>query len=254
MSERHLRQCWMSKFLPNLPNDNVKTVVMSTEFQNISKAIGEVGIKILPTKPIEKFYPFEKSHADMQFFHYSSDTAFILKESLYLKEELEKYIENFIVIEETAQREYPKNVLLNAVSLKGNIICNPKCISDNISHTIEQKRTYVYRVGQGYTKCSTCIVTEDSIITSDKSIYNACKGDFDVLLIRPGFIDLPGTSYGFIGGCSFKYNKDILMFTGNIKNHPDYISIKNFCRNHNVYTESLVNDNLTDIGSVIPVE
>ena len=84
----------MSKFLPNLPNDNVKTVVMSTEFQNISKAIGEVGIKILPTKPIEKFYPFEKSHADMQFFHYSSDTAFILKESLYLKEELEKYIEN----------------------------------------------------------------------------------------------------------------------------------------------------------------
>ena len=44
------------------------------------------------------------------------------------------------------------------------------------------------------------------------------------------------------------------MFTGNIENHPDYNNIKDFCRNHNVYTESLVNDNLTDIGSVIPVE
>ena len=244
----------MSNFSPNLPFDNVKTVVMSTEFQNISKAIGEVGIKILPTKPIEKFYPFEKSHADMQFFHYSSDTAFILKESLYLKEELEKYIENVIVIDETAEREYPKNVLLNAVSINDKVVCNSKTISTNVSQAIEQKRTYVYRVGQGYTKCSTCIVTEDSIITSDKSIYNTCKNDFDVLLIRPGFIELPGTSYGFIGGCSFKYSKSILMFTGNIENHPDYNNIKDFCRNHNVYTESLVNDNLTDIGSVIPVE
>lgn len=254
MSERHLRQCLMSKFLPNLPIDDVKAVVMSVEYENISKAIGEAGIKIIPTKPIEKFYPFEKSHADMQFFHYSNDTAFILKESLYLKEELEKYIENVIVIDETAQREYPKNVLLNAVSLNGNIICNPKCISDVISHTIEQKRTYVYRVGQGYTKCSTCIVDKESIITSDKSIYNACKEDFDVLLIRPGYIELPGTSYGFIGGCSFKYNKSILMFTGNINNHPDYNIIKNFCRNHNVYVESLINDKLIDIGSFIPVE
>lgn len=244
----------MSNFSPNLPIDNIKTVVMSTKFESISKAIGELGIKIIPTKSIDKFYSFEKLHADMQVFHYSNDTAFILKESLYLKEELEKYIENVIVIDETADEKYPKNVLLNAVSLKGKIICNPNCISDNISHIIEQKRTYVYRVGQGYTKCSTCIVDRESIITSDKSIYNACKEDFDVLLIRPGFIDLPSTSYGFIGGCSFKYNNNILMFTGNINNHPDYNIIKDFCRNHNVYVESLINDKLIDIGSIIPVE
>ena len=244
----------MSNFSPNLPIDNIKTVVMSTKFESISKAIGELGIKIIPTKSIDKFYSFEKFHADMQVFHYSNDTAFILNESLYLKEELEKYIENVIVIDETADEKYPKNVLLNAVSLSDNLICNPKCISDNVSHTIEQKRTYVYRVEQGYTKCSTCIVDRESIITSDKSIYNACKDDFDVLLIHPGYIELPGISYGFIGGCSFKYNKNILMFTGNINNHPDYNIIKDFCRNHNVYVESLINDKLIDIGSIIPVE
>ena len=244
----------MSNFSPNLPVNDVKTVVMSTEFKSISKAIGEFGIKIIPTKPIDKFYSFERSHADMQVFHYSNDTAFILKESLYLNKDLEKHIDNVIVVDETTDEKYPKNVLLNCVSINGKVICNPKCISDSVSHIIEQKRTYVYRVEQGYTKCSTCIVTEDSIITSDKSIYNACLGDFDVLLIRPGFIDLPGTSYGFIGGCSFKYNKNILMFTGNIEKHPDYNSIKNFCRNYNVYTESLVKDKLIDIGSVIPVE
>ena len=244
----------MSNFSPNLPFDNVKTVVMSTEFKNISKAIGELGIKIIPTNSIKKFYPFEQRHADMQFFHYNSDMAFILKDSVYLKEQLERYIKNVIVIDEIAKREYPKNVLLNAVSINDKVVCNPKTISTNISQAIEQKRTYVYRVGQGYTKCSTCIVTEDSIITSDKSIYNTCKNDFDVLLIRPGFIELPGTSYGFIGGCSFKYNKSILMFTGNIENHPDYNNIKDFCRNYNVYTESLVKDKLIDIGSIIPVE
>ena len=44
----------MSKFLPNLPIDDVKAVVMSVEYESISKAIGEAGIKIIPTKPIEK--------------------------------------------------------------------------------------------------------------------------------------------------------------------------------------------------------
>lgn len=244
----------MSSFSPNLPVDNVKTVVMSTEFKNISKAIGELGIKIIPTNSIEKFYPFEQRHADMQFFHYKSDTAFILKESVYLKEKLESYIKNVIVIDEIAEEKYPKNVMLNAVSINDKVICNPNSISKNISQILEHKRTYVYRVGQGYTKCSTCIVDEKSIITSDKSIYNTCKDDFDVLLIRPGFIELPGTSYGFIGGCSFKYNRNILMFTGNIENHPDYSSIKDFCRNRNIYVESLVSDRLIDVGSIIPVE
>lgn len=243
----------MSNFLPNLPFDDVKVVAMSTINRELCKRVGELGIEIIPSETLDKLLAFEKSHIDIQMLHYDKDTVFVLNECTNLKKDLESYFKNIITINKKIERKYPNNVLLNAVSIDNKIICNYDTVDSTIKKKMEQNRTYVYRVKQGYTKCSTCIVTEDSIITSDKSIYNATQNDFDVLLIEPGYIDLPGTNYGFIGGCSFKMNKSILAFTGEIKNHPNYNCIKAFCRNHNVYTESLMNRNLLDIGSIIPI-
>ena len=76
----------------------------------------------------------------------------------------------------------------------------------------------------------------------------------DVLLIRKGYIELPGVDYGFIGGSSFKYNRNTLVFTGNIKLHPDYESIKSFAQNHNVELLSLTENTMIDIGSIIPID
>ena len=75
----------------------------------------------------------------------------------------------------------------------------------------------------------------------------------DVLLIRQGYIELPGVDYGFIGGSSFKVNKNTLAFTGNIKLHPDYNNIKSFAHNHNVELLSLTENTMIDIGSIIPI-
>ena len=49
-------------------------------------------------------------------------------------------------------------------------------------------------VHQGYTKCSTVIVDETSIITYDEGIIKACSKypDISVLRVAPGFVRLDG--------------------------------------------------------------
>ncbi|MBQ9673051.1 MAG: hypothetical protein IJV39_00305 [Ruminococcus sp.] len=243
----------MSNFSPNLPIDDIKLVVMSTINKKIKDRVEALGIRVISTETLPMLLPFEQTHADMQFFHFSKDTLFILKECEYNSFNFKNHFKKIIICEKEIGLKYPDNVLLNAVSIVDKIICNPNTIDSTILKLVNENNFKILKTKQGYTKCSTCIVSKNAIITSDKSIQKASKEYFDVLLIEPGNIDLPGTNYGFIGGCSFKLNKSTLAFTGNIKLHPNFEKIKSFCRNHNVYLQSLTNENLLDIGSIIPI-
>lgn len=244
----------MSNFIPNLPQDNVKIVVMSTNNKELVNRVEELGIKVLPSENLSKLLIFEQYHTDLQLLHYNKDTVFVLKECTSLKENLKKYFPNVIEISKNIEKDYPNNVMLNCVVLNGKLICNTKTIADEVLQMAIKDNLKIINVNQGYTKCSTCIVNENAIITSDKSIYKSCRNEMDVLLIRQGYIKLSGTDYGFIGGSSFKYNRNTLVFSGNIKLHPDYESIKSFAQNHNVELLSLTENTMIDIGSIIPID
>lgn len=244
----------MSNFKPNLPQDNAIIVVMSTNNKELVKRVEELGVKVLPSENLSKLLIFEQYHTDLQFLHYNKDTVFVLKECTSLKENLKKYFPNVIEISKNIDKDYPNNVMLNCVVLNDKLICNSKTIADEVLQMAIKDNLKIINVNQGYTKCSTCIVSENAIITSDKSIYKSCRNEMDVLLIRQGYIELSGTDYGFIGGSSFKYNRNTLVFTGNIKLHPDYESIKSFAQNHNVELISLTENTMIDIGSIIPID
>lgn len=244
----------MSNFIPNLPQDNVKIVVMSTNNKELVNRVEELGIKVLPSENLSKLLIFEQYHTDLQLLHYNKDTVFVLKECTSLKENLKKYFPNVIEISKNIDKDYPNNVMLNCVVLNDKLICNTKTITDEVLQMAIRDNLKIINVNQGYTKCSTCIVNENAIITSDKSIYKSCRNEMDVLLIRQGYIKLSGTDYGFIGGSSFKYNRNTLVFTGNIKLHPDYENIKSFVENHNVELLSLTENTMIDIGSIIPID
>ena len=109
-------------------------------------------------------------------------------------------------------------------------------------------------VKQGYCKCSICIVDDNSIITSDEGIYKeVIKYGIDCLLIQKGHIDLFELDYGFIGGCSGLISDKTLMFFGDIKKHPDYNKINTFVSSKNKTIISLSDENLLDLGSLIPL-
>ena len=107
-------------------------------------------------------------------------------------------------------------------------------------------------VRQGYTKCSTVVVDENSIITYDEGIVKACAPyrDLDVLQIAPGFVRLDGFDTGFIGGASGRVGNEII-FNGDLFSHPDFNSIVSFIEKRGLVCRWFADYKLTDIGSIL---
>ena len=108
-------------------------------------------------------------------------------------------------------------------------------------------------VRQGYTKCSTVIVDEDSIITYDKGIAKPCEAaGMNVLLVEPGFVKLRGANTGFIGGASGRVD-DKIVFNGDLSAHPNFREITAFIEGRGLGCKWFSSYELEDIGSIITV-
>ena len=104
---------------------------------------------------------------------------------------------------------------------------------------------------QGYARCSILPVNEDSIITADWGVAKICiSAGMNVLLIRPGHIQLTGFNYGFIGGCGGRIG-DTVVFHGNLSEHPDGNSIREFIHQRGLKIKDFPEFPLTDIGSIL---
>jgi hypothetical protein len=145
--------------------------------------------------------------------------------------------------------KYPDNIIYNAA-------CTGKFFLHNTKHTDREllkqipENVEIISVPQGYTKCNTLIVDENSIITSDLGIYNSCYSKLDVLLIDKGHIQLQGFDYGFIGGASGRIG-DTIIFNGDITQHPDYEKIAAFIEDRDLKIKYFAEYPLEDIGSII---
>ena len=151
---------------------------------------------------------------------------------------------------EAWSQDYPNDVLFNACLIGNRLICNEKTVSKDILKAAEASRTETINVNQGYTKCSICTVSENAIITSDKSIAKACQSaGMDVLLISEGHISLPPYEFGFIGGASGLCG-DSVYFGGSLSTHPDGDKIIEYCHKHEKKAISLSSEKLQDVGSI----
>lgn len=154
------------------------------------------------------------------------------------------------VSDEYTAQSYPHDVLFNAVLLKDKLICNKKTVSKHILEHAEKHNCEIINVNQGYTKCSTLIVSDNAIITSDIKIHKEALGhNIESLLISCGGIELLPYEYGFIGGTS-GYDENNIYFYGDISKHQDYNAIKEFVQSHNKNIVTLNNGRLCDIGSI----
>lgn len=146
---------------------------------------------------------------------------------------------------------YPDDIALNAA-------CTGRYFIHNLKHTVpqllsraEQLGMILVNVRQGYAKCSTVIVDEDSVITYDRGIAKACEAaGLDVLTVSPGHVLLPGYDTGFIGGASGRMGSTI-VFNGDLTAHPDFSSIVSFIEERGLSVKWFDEWPLTDIGSII---
>ena len=146
--------------------------------------------------------------------------------------------------------EYPQDCALNACIVGNRLFHRLDVTAKEIIDAAG--RLELINIAQGYAKCCICVVDENSIITSDKGIARAAaKHDVDVLEITPGYIELDGFEYGFIGGASFKLSENEMTFTGRIDAHPDYYNIKSFLDKRGIDIVTLTDGTAFDVGSAV---
>ncbi|GHU81488.1 hypothetical protein AGMMS50284_1420 [Clostridia bacterium] len=243
-----------NNFSPNLPNEKISKVIISGEYPSIIKEFEKLGIKTITTKSHKALPLYESYHADLQCLHTHDNNVIVLQNNDYIVKQLEENNINYTICKSKGEDIYPYYILLNAAIIGDFILCKEIAIDPLVKEFAKENDKKIINVNQGYARCSTAIVSENAIITSDNSIIAAAKElEIDVLKIKKGFIDLPGYNYGFIGGCCGKLDKDTLLFIGKIEEHPEYKKMKSFADNHNVNLLSLTNEPLLDIGGFISI-
>lgn len=146
---------------------------------------------------------------------------------------------------------YPNDILYNAAAVGNFLFCNEPFTDKNLLNHAKKEGMKILHVKQGYTKCSMIPVSEKAVITADKGIERAAKENgLDCLLTTNEGVYLNGFENGFLGGAAI-CGKDVVFFTGDLSQHPDYPQISEFCKQHNKEPVWVPLMPLYDLGSPI---
>jgi len=238
--------------VPILPTSKVKYVIVDKNApMEFLEYLTENEINYIFSKSVDNVLPMVSTHPDMQVCNVGNKT-FVVEGSTY------EYYYNIlsplgvkVIKGEFVKSNYPYDIAYNVVITGKHLIHNIDYTEKNI---LQLTNSRISSTKQGYTKCATCIISENAVISADKSIYKTCqKNIIDCLLIEKDNISLGNRKDGFIGGCCGMIGKDKLLFCGDITKHKSYSLIKNFLDKYNVEIIVSHSGSLTDIGSIIPV-
>lgn len=220
--------------------------ISDEEFNNLSK----LNCNIIKCEPSNKLYDAICGHPDILIHFIDKSKIIIHKDTSKEFEEMLINL-NFEVIRSinSISDKYPNDIILNAINTTSSFIHNLKYTDPVLLKEVVNKKAI--NVNQGYSKCSTVVINDSAFITSDKSIYSALKSNnYDVLLLEPGNISLPGLNYGFIGGTCGMLDSNTIVFYGSLEKHPQYLEIKNFLSKYEITPIYLSNETLIDRGSI----
>lgn len=235
---------------PNLPSEKAELCIVSAKEKDIIRSLENFGIRCITIKSADGYLTSVGTHPDLFYLpvnnkvflasNADSSVPYLLIDSGF----------ELVYIGDITEG-YPTETKLNIALIGKYAVCccanTPKTV---IEYLVSSGFTIIDQK-QGYSRCSICIVDSESIITSDKGIYNATKDKINTLLISEGGILLDGFDYGFIGGASVKLSETTIGFFGRIEDHVDYQYIRNFCSNRGVAVLSLIDTPLRDIGGAV---
>ena len=243
---------------PNLPQDCSSIIICDKYCNKLISGLEALDIQVF-TMPDNPILPGSVSyHTDLSVFHGGDRVLFLsvqLKHSDFTNR-LKKAGAELKYFSEGETPEYPGDVRGNICCIGKRCILNPDTADPAIKRFILEKQLELIPVRQGYTRCSVCIVDENSIITADRMIARKAKeAGLEVLLIEPGSVQLEGFSYGFIGGAAFKTSHRVLCFTGVLDAFPkeDRNRILAFLDERSIEPVYLTDQPAFDIGGAVPL-
>ena len=239
---------------PNLPTGKVSHVIMSDYIPELVQEIQSYGINVLIPDKLSNIEGAEAYHADMSICHMNRNKFIVAKNNIGIINKLKLLNADIVFSSNQICGKYPSITALNVCIVGNNLICNSKHTDKKILDFCNENNFKILHTNQGYSKCSSAVISDNALITADESIYNLCnKNKIDVLKISNSDINLDGYNYGFIGGTCGFIDKHTLAFSGNIKLHKDYLNIKDFVNNYHIDLLSLSNKTLYDIGGILPI-
>jgi len=227
-------------------------VIVDYRIDNEEKSsLESLGYDVLICPPNSILYDAVCGHPDMLMHIIDHETIIVHKDmEKEFVHKLCSYGYNVIFSNFPLEASYPGDVALNAVNMPNIFIHNLKHTDKILLEAVNSKK--LITVKQGYTKCSTAIVSENAVMTSDSGIGNAFKKEgFDVLLLPPGDIVLPGLNYGFIGGCCGLLKEGQLAFYGDLNYYTYKNEVLDFLNKHKVKPVFLRKGKLVDRGSIL---
>ncbi len=166
-------------------------------------------------------------HPDIQVFIHEKHVFCHPDISASFASKIEKHAE-VIICSTRLTKDYPGDVLYNIACAGSSAFRHSGGADPRVEEYLRSHNITAAGVKQGYAKCSTLIVDDNSIVTADVSIHRAASSQgLASLLISPGTIDLPGYGYGFIGGATGLCD-DMVFCAGTLSHHPDYETIVRF--------------------------
>lgn len=236
--------------MPHLPKSKVRYIIIGEKYRKTLE-------NALIARNLEPIWLKSNPHVDERLSGHADLSAVQIGRSIILSEYLNpcEQIHNITSVEyapDPQQAVYPYDAGLNFCIVGDKLFFNPKTANAKLVEKCECKQ--LIPVKQGYTKCSICIVDENSIITSDKRIAEAAENaGMDALCLSEPFVKLDGFNYGFIGGAAFKISATDLAFTGKIVDTSIESKIESFLSKRNINPIYLTDSPIFDIGSAIPL-
>lgn len=241
---------------PNLPLSRVTCIIVDCNApQSLFAFLKDNNIECIKSKYIENTIESVSTHPDMQICHIGGN-KFVCEPSVYeyYCDALRKFDVEIIKGENFVKSNYPYDISYNVVITDKFLMHNYKYTDSKIQNYALSNDISILNVKQGYTKCATCVIDNNAIITSDSGIYETCVSvGIDCLLIENDKIKLGDRYDGFIGGCCGMIDYKTLLFCGDISSHNSYEKIVGFANKYGVSLISSADDILTDVGSIIPV-
>ncbi|MBU3208303.1 hypothetical protein KPL28_01495 [Clostridium algidicarnis] len=224
--------------------------ISKEEIENLE----DLNIKVLKCPSYEGVYAAISGHPDIQLNVLSeSDIMVHPKINVDFIKELSNLRYNIHFSSKDIGFNYPENIILNALNTEKFFLHNLTYTDKNLLNYTNDKK--LLNISQGYTKCSTAIVSKEAFLTNDIKIKESLESlGSDVLLLPPGDIELPPLNYGFIGGTCGLIDKNTLAFFGSLDKYIYGDKVKIFLKKHNITPLYLKESSLTDRGSLFIIE
>ena len=224
----------------------VNKIISKEAFTKLS-AFGEV--LLFETKGIVDDYL--SGHVDLLLVRHDNNIIYAPNTPEYVIEKLRATKYQLVCGKNPVEKEFPKCAAYNVAASDDLLIHNPKHTDPVILDKLSELKQI--NVKQSMSRCSTLILNEKAVITSDAGTVKSCeKFGVETLFVDPRDISLPGQSYGLLGGCCGIY-ENVVVINGSLEKKSGGSKIREFIEARGFVTVELTTGKLMDVGSILIV-